>query len=138
MTNEQGGEPSSGRWRKSVYRTTDDDKYVDNEYSNVSTDFIRITHDKLENILLKSYQKHLLRYAWFNPLSILLALGLSIATSDFKPTAFGLDAATWRAFFMFIFTAACIWLVWSLILLARNWKESSIESLIKRIKNVTA
>lgn len=121
--------------RRNPYSASGRD-YIKQEFSNVSTNSITITHDKLENILIKSYQRHLSRSAWINPLSIILALGLSVATSDFKPSAFGIDASTWRAFFMIVLTGSCIWLAWSLIQLAKNWKGSSIEALINRIKNV--
>ena len=136
MTDEQTSESTPKPRRRSVYSTSGHEKYIDNEYSNIRTDLIHVSHDKLENILIKSYQKHLLRYAWFNPLSILLALGLSIATSDFKTTAFGINAATWRAFFMLTLTLSSIWLVYTIIQLVKNWNDSSIESLINRIKNV--
>lgn len=111
-------------------------KYINRVFSNVSTDSITITHDKLENILLKWNQKHLLRSAWINPLSIILALSLSVATSDFKPSAFGIDAPTWRAIFMIVLIASCTWLIRSLFQLMKNWKGSSIDALINRIKNV--
>jgi hypothetical protein len=110
--------------------------YINNEFSNVSTDAITITHDKLENILLKSYKKHLWRSAWINPLSLIITLGLSVSTSDFRPSAFGVDASTWRAFFMIILTGSSIWLVWSFFQMIRNWKGSSVDALINRIKNL--
>jgi hypothetical protein len=121
--------------RRNPYSASGRD-YFKEEFSNVSTDSITITHDKLENILIKSYQRHLSRSAWINPLSILLALGLSVATSDFKSSAFGIDASTWRAFFMIVLIGSCIWLAWSVIQLVKSWKGSSIEALINRIKNV--
>jgi hypothetical protein len=110
--------------------------YISNEFSNVSTDAITITHDKLENILIKSYKKHLWRTAWINPLSLIITLGLSVATSDFKPSALGVDASTWRAFFMLVFLGSSGWFAWTLYQLKKNWDSSSIEALINRIKNV--
>lgn len=125
----------SGSGRKSVFSTASQRRFVGDIYSNVSSDVIEITHDKLENILLRFYQKHMLRFAWFNPLSILLALGLSISTSDFKASALGLDASTWRSFFMLIMLLSLAWLIISLIQLFRYWDKTSIEYLINRIKN---
>jgi hypothetical protein len=111
--------------------------YITNEFSNVSTDAIIITHDKLENILIKSYKKHLWRTAWINPLSLIITLCLSVATSDFKPSALGVDASTWRAFFMLVFLGSSGWLAWTLYQLKKNWDGSSIEAIINRIKNVS-
>lgn len=135
MNDENIGDAQSRSRRRNPYAASGRG-YITNEFSNVSTDAITITHDKLENILIKSYKKHIWRTAWINPLSLIITLGLSVATSDFKPSALGIDASTWRSFFMLVFSGSSIWLVWSLIQLWRNWEASSIEALINRIKNV--
>jgi hypothetical protein len=135
MTDDNNGNPQPTPRRKSRYSASGRG-YITNEFSNVGTDAITITHDKLENILIKQYKKHLWRTAWINPLSLIITLGLSVATSDFKPSALGVDASTWRAFFMIVFWGSSGWLVWTLFQLRKNWEGSSIESLIKRIKNV--
>lgn len=113
-----------------------EDKYVDKRYANVKSDVIEITHDKLENVLLKFYQNHLLRFAWFNPLSLGIGLALTLTTADFKANALGIDGVTWKAFFILALCGSAIWLIISLVLLAARWNETSLEFLIKRIKNV--
>jgi hypothetical protein len=113
-----------------------EDKFVDKRYANLKSDVVEITHDKLENVLLKFYQKHLLRTAWFNPLSIGVGVVLTLTTAEFKATALGLDGSTWRAIFIVALAGSALWLAVSLVHLARCWKETSLEYLINRIKNV--
>jgi hypothetical protein len=110
-------------------------KFVDKRYSNLKSDVVEITHDKLENLLLKFYQKHLLRTIWFNPLSLLVGVALTLTTAEFKASALGIEGATWKAIFMIALTASLIWFAVSLIRLAANWKETSLDYLIGKIKN---
>jgi hypothetical protein len=135
MNNEDIGDTQSKPRRRNPYSASGRG-YITNEFSNVSTDAITITHDKLENILIKSYRRHLWRTAWINPLSLIITLGLSLATSDFKPSALGIDASTWRSFFMLVSVGSSMWLIWALIQMKKNWASSTIEDLINRIKNV--
>jgi hypothetical protein len=135
MNNANSGGEQPRTTRRNSY-SVPGNSYISEWYLNVRTDEITITHDKLENILIKSYAKHLWRTAWINPLSLLMTLGLSFATSDFKSSAFGLDASTWRAFFMTVALGAFVWLLWTLFKLMKHWRGSSIDALIDRIKNV--
>lgn len=111
-----------------------DEKFVGARFTNVKSDLIEITHDKLENILTKHYEKRNLRIAWFNPASLGIGVALTLATADFKPNTFGLDAATWKAIFVLLFISSSIWLLASLIKLGFYWKESKIETLIDMLK----
>ena len=121
---------------EATYTFEAEDKYVDKHYANVKSDVIEITHDKLENVLLKFYQKHLLRFAWFNPLSLGIGLALTLTTADFKANALGIEGATWKAIFILALCGSAIWLVISLFRLVIGWNETSLEFLIDRIKNV--
>lgn len=118
-----------------TYSSGDDSKFVGQRFANVRSDVLEITHDKLENILIKFYQKHLLRSAWLNPLSLMAGLALTLTTADFKPIAMGIDGSTWKAFFLIFFAGSTLWLVYLLACLVIYWKETSIENLIDRIKN---
>ena len=120
-----------------TYTYSGEDKFVDKRYANVKSDVVEITHDKLENVLLKFYQKHLLRTAWFNPLSLGIGLALTLTTAEFKATALGIEGATWRAIFIFALVTSTAWLAFSLFRLAASWRETSIDYLINRIKNVS-
>ena len=119
-----------------TYTYEPEEKFVDKRYANTKSDLVEITHDKLENVLLKFYQKHLLRFIWFNPLSLGIGVALTLTTADFKATALGIDGATWKAVFILALAASVLWLIVSLVRLAACWKETSIEFLIDRIKNV--
>jgi hypothetical protein len=119
-----------------TYTFTGEDKFVDKRYANVKSDVVEITHDKLENVLLKFYQKHLLRTAWFNPLSLGIGLALTLTTAEFKVVALGIEGATWKAVFILALFASGAWLAVNLVRLAASWRETSIDYLINRIKNV--
>lgn len=118
-----------------TYTSEGDSRFVDKHYSNVKSDVVEITHDKLENCLLKFYRRHLLRSAWFNPLSLGIGVSLTLATAEFKQTVFGVEAAAWKAFFVIALIGAVIWLAVSIVSLAVRWKETTIEFLIDQIKN---
>lgn len=120
-----------------TYTTGGDEKYIDKRYANVKSDLVEITHDKLENVLLKFYRKHLLRTAWFNPLSLGIGVALTLSTAEFKTNALGLEAAVWKALFIVFLVGAVIWLAVTLVNLARHWNETSLEYLISRIKNLS-
>lgn len=119
-----------------TYTSGNDDRYVDKHYANVKSDIIEITHDKLENVLLKFYERRLLLSAWFNPFSIILSVALTLTTAEFKATVFSIEGPTWKAIFLVALFLSIAWLVflWVKLLMYRN--ETSIESLINRIKNV--
>ncbi|MEY4016635.1 MAG: hypothetical protein RLZZ189_432 [Pseudomonadota bacterium] len=119
-----------------TYTSGNDDRYVDKHYANVKSDVIEITHDKLENVLLKFYEKRLLLTAWFNPFSVILSVALTLTTAEFKTTVFSVEGPTWKAIFL---VALCLSIAWISILLIKLLiyrNETSIESLINRIKNV--
>ncbi len=106
-------------------------------YTNVKSDIIQITHDKLENVLIKFYQNYPLRMAWFNPFSLAIALLLTLSTTDFKANALGLDAATWKSIFHLMLIASVIWLGYNLFRLFKSRKKISLVYLIAQIKNST-
>jgi hypothetical protein len=106
-------------------------------YTNVKSDIIQITHDKLENVLIKFYQNYPLRSAWFNPFSLAITIILTLSTTDFKANALGLDAATWKSIFHLVLVASVIWLGYNLLKLFIARKKISLEYLIGQIKNST-
>lgn len=113
-----------------------DNKFVAERFENIKSDLLVITHDKLENTLLKFYQHHTLRTAWFNPLSMMVGVVLTLTTAEFKPAALGLNGPIWHALFLLSFVGATAWLVLILYRLATCWRETSVEWLIDRLKNV--
>ena len=72
-----------------TYSSSSEDRFVEKKYANLRSNIIEITHDKLENVLLKFYQKYALRTAWFNPLSIGVGVALTLSTAEFKTKSMG-------------------------------------------------
>jgi hypothetical protein len=129
-------QPVSTQPEVATFASYGEDRFVDRRIANLKSDVVEITHDKLENVLLKFYKKHLLRTAWFNPLSLGIGVALTLTTAEFKTEALGIDGTVWRAVFLLALVGAAVWLLVSLVLLVVNWRETTLEFLIKRIKNL--
>ncbi|NOR48414.1 MAG: hypothetical protein GQ533_10295 [Methanosarcinaceae archaeon] len=116
------------------FSVDDSDKFIDKRCSNVKSDLIEITHDKLENILLKHL--HCLKYRkeWMAPLSIFITLLVTIITVTFND--FGLEAEVWEAIFIVCALFTFILFMRSIILLIKYWNSMTIDSLIDKIKAV--
>ena len=110
----------------------DNTQVFDTVISNVSTNLIRITEDKLRNVLNDNIGK--LR----KPNDIIAALALFISllgvlmTSEFHDQ-FGIKADTWNGFFMFLCFASFCYLCF----VGKNlWKNRcSLEDIMQEIKN---
>ena len=105
-------------------------------HTNLKSDVITITHDKLENVLLKYNKRHLLRTAWISPLSIIFSIVLTLTTSEFKQEALGIKQQEWHALFVITLIISVGFLFFTLIKLVLNWKETGIDFLMDTIKNV--
>ncbi len=66
---------------------------------------------------------------WVTPLGILLAVIAMLITTNFKDA--GLDAATWKAFFIIAAILLFVWLIYSVIEALRSEK---IEDIIGELK----
>jgi hypothetical protein len=130
-------EKSPATAERATYTEGAEDKFVDKRFRNTRSDLIEITHDKLENVLLKFYQRHALRMSWFSPLSLGVGVALALSTAEFKAHALGLNGATWNAIFVIALAVSVFWFLANVIRLARNWKETSLDFLIDKIKNVS-
>lgn len=108
-------------------------KFVDKRMSNVKSDLIEITHDKLENILLKHLKNIDIRKSWITPASIFLTVLVARLTSSFNDSL-GISKNVWDAFFLLLMFASGIWLIWRIIEIIRCWRKSTVEYLIKIIK----
>lgn len=111
----------------------DQNKFVDKRMSNVKSDLIEITHDKLENILLKHLKNLDIRKSWITPASIFLTVLIARLTSTFNDSL-GIPKNVWDAFFLIIMMVSGIWLLWKIIEICNCWKKSSVEYLINTIK----
>lgn len=108
-------------------------KFVDKRMSNVKSDLIEITHDKLENILLKHLKNLDIRKSWVTPASIFLTVLVARLTSTFNDSL-GITKDVWNAFFLILLIASSIWLIWRTIEIFSCLSKSSIDFLIKTIK----
>ncbi|EGR1057293.1 hypothetical protein CGT81_03565 [Vibrio cholerae] len=102
---------------------------VEKVYNNTEQKLIQIPEDKLKLILTEHSSSIEKKGSWIAPLSILVTLLAVFVTTEFK--AFYFDAATWRAFFLFISLGTVSWLVMTLIHL---YKAKSIDDVINVIK----
>lgn len=116
------------------YNTGEDSKFIRDKRSNVKSDLIEITEDKLENILLKHIQKLGIRKSWITPLSLAVTILLANLTATFGDK-FGINGTVWEALFLLITIGAAIWLFVALVRMFLNWQESSLSNLIAVIKN---
>ncbi len=119
---------------RAMFATDRSSSFVRKLISNIKSDLIEITEDKLENILLKHLSKLAARRSWITPLTLAVTLGLTITTATFS-TTFGLDAAVWQAVFLILACGSFIWLILAVIDLARSWHETSLSSLMDHIKD---
>lgn len=114
--------------------SSEENRFVDKHRSNVKSDLIEITEDKLENILIKHIERMELRKRWLLPLGFLVSASLTLTSATFRD-ALGLEAAFWHAIFVIVSFASGIWLLADLIHLARCWSKTTIGYLISLIKN---
>lgn len=105
---------------------------VDNVISNTSVNVIKITEDKLYNILTKHIAKLRSAKDWINPVAVSVSLLLALLTTDFK-TAFGLSSDTWKAVFIILFGISVIYSLYSICHCI--FSRSNINLIIKDIKN---
>jgi hypothetical protein len=109
-------------------------RFVRNLRSNVESDLIEITEDKLENILLKHIKQLNIKDSWVSPLSLFVAVAAAKTTATFND-ALGLKAAVWEAIFVLVGVGSVCWLARNLYLIASNWNKSTLDSLMNRIKD---
>jgi hypothetical protein len=109
-------------------------RFVRNLRSNVESDLIEITEDKLENILLKHIKQLNIKDSWVSPLSLLVAVAVAKTTASFN-YALGLKAAVWEAIFVLVGVGSVCWLARNSYLIASNWNKSTLDSLMNRIKD---
>lgn len=108
-------------------------KYVGAYISNVRSDVIEITEDKLENILLKYLNKLTIRRTWAIPLSIFLTSLLATITKNFSDTL-GISKDVWQAFFILLTILSLTCFIISIIKLKIYWKTSSLDYVMSLIK----
>ena len=103
---------------------------VDRVILNVSQSVIVTTEDKLKLALQSHMSEVDGNKDWIAPLSLSIALIMTLVTADFKDLILTKD--TWRAIFII---SSFLSFGWLLFALKKAFKRKSLESLIKEIKS---
>jgi len=111
-----------------------ENRFVDKRRSNIKSDLIEITEDKLENILLKHLGAIQLKHRWVTPFTLCLSVLTTLCTSTFK-VSFGFDSSVWQAVFILVAVSSGLVFVYSLLSWWFRRNDCSIDSLLRRIKN---
>ena len=102
-------------------------------YDNLDQNLIRITEDKLENILLKHLKNIQDEKAWITPFGVLLTLiFIPITTEKFKDSL-SIDASVWGAACYIGIVISLVWTLYS-VYRAYSCKGNNLEGLINKIK----
>lgn len=119
------------------YRTdsSESNKFIDQRRSNVKSDLIEITQDKLENILFKHLDCLKYNREWITPFSIFITLLITIYTVTFNDFL-GLKAYEWKSIFIVCGFISFVWFIYSIIQLFRYRESITLDSLINKIKAV--
>ncbi|KAA3615693.1 MAG: hypothetical protein D8M58_15985 [Calditrichaeota bacterium] len=102
--------------------------------SNLGQIIITTTEDKLKNNLNEFIPIIGLRKAWLTPFALCVSVLGTLLTANFADK-FGQTGDFWNASFTIIFIFSAIWTIYSLFKLAKRWKDTQIEKLLKTIKN---
>ena len=114
-------------------KTKYDSVDTENVFNNTNQNLIRITEDKLENILTKHFISIAKKGEWKTPLGIVISIILALISTQFQD-AFFLKAAVWEAIFIISLALSSAWLICK-IYYCRTI-DSSLEKLMDKIKNV--
>ncbi len=117
-----------------IIQDTGEGRFIDTRRSNIKSDLIEITEDKLENILLKHLDAVVSKQKWTLPFTVLLSVSVTLVTTDFK-AALGITKDVWAAAFIIVFVGSLVLLVRELIRLWKNRDMGTLELLIQTIKN---
>ena len=106
---------------------------TENVYNNTSQNLIRITEDKLENILTNHFLNMEKKGEWKTPLGIAVSIVLALISTQFQD-AFFLKAAVWEAIFIVSLVLSGVWLARKIY--HGRKIDSSLKTLMDKIKNV--
>ena len=102
-------------------------------YENLAQNLIKITEDKLENILLKHLKNIEDKKAWMTPFGIFLTLILIPITTEKFKDALSINASVWEAACYMGIIISLGWTLYSAYK-AYSCKGNAIEDLINKIK----
>ena len=103
-------------------------------HSGLSQEVVVTTVDKLRLCLLENEECIAARKQWVPPLSALFALvAAQMTTTEFKDF-WPLEAAGWKAMFLFSTVGCFFWLLISIFQAIRNWKKGGIDHIVDQLK----
>ena len=108
-------------------------RFINKVCSNTKTDFIEITEDKLENILIYFIQDLRMASGWLTPFSIFITILITILTADFKEFL-SISKDIWTAMFYVVLFLSFCWLVYGVINAIRKRNKIQVKYLINKIK----
>lgn len=114
---------------KTKYESVETEKV----YNNTSQNLIRITEDKLENILTNHFSNVRKKGDWKAPLGIIVSIVLALISSQFQDALF-LEAAVWKAVFIISLVISIAWFGCQIYHCVKI--DSSLKTLMDKIKNV--
>ena len=111
-------------------------QYVSKAHTNLSTEVITVTVDKIQLCLAKHIDAAKARDAWQAPVAMLATIILAFTTASFKD--FGLSKATWEAVFVI---GGMLSSYWTVVAFKRAYgapdKETAIERIVNDLKRQT-
>lgn len=113
-------------------RVQDNTVDVTNTINNTSVNLIKITEDKLQNILVTHINNLEKPRDVVGAIALLVTLLGAMLTTEFKET-WGLSADTWKGVFIVLFIASVVYLVWVIYNYCKN--KDGVEAIMKDIKN---
>ena len=91
----------------------------------------------MENTIIKFLTKYIKANSWLTPFSIVVSILFSLLTSEVNKNLFNISKEIWNAIFYLSLAASLVWLAITIFNHFRFRKDSKIESLICKIKNVS-
>ena len=127
--------PNDASPHESNISSEDSSKLIKNVkiYDNLDQNLIRITEDKLENILLKSLKNIENKKAWVTPSGVFLTLILIPITTERFKDALSISASVWEAACYIGLIISFGWTIYS-ARKAYSCKGNDLEDLINKIK----
>lgn len=101
-------------------------------HDNMDQNVIQITEDRLKLILKDHLDDVEKKSEWQTPFAIVISIITTFCTAKFDTFA-GVNADTWRSFFILSCVASIIWLLVSII---SRKKKISLDQLVNKIKNI--
>ena len=111
---------------------------ISQTYTNVETNAIIITEDKLE-ICLRDYEDDI-KYKWkslLTPLSISISIIIPLCTASFDKVVFGIKPDIIKAMFILALILCVYWMIRIVYFLFKKKKYKDFRSLIDYIKSIS-